>query len=441
MSLILKLGWVIQLDGWIINNDPMKRIKIVFLCHFSNAEIRNNLDLKNFKFRNILKKIRGSSLFDYDDFAIWVSDYIQEFENHPEYEFHIVAPHKGMRKEFQHFEIRGVNYSFYKCDSNYFVDMTNQFFHLKEKNDYSKERRRISSIVNNIYPDIIILCGAENPYYSSGVLDIKDTPIIVILQTLLNDPKRIEMAIGSPYRRKVETEIIRYARFFSTTDKTEAALIQDINPEAIILPILFPSHRPLIQIPETKDFDFVFFTRNITKNKGIEQVIEALAIVKLKKPNVHLNIIGSCAPDYKNQLDNIIMNTGIVENVHFSGYYKFINDTYKNVVKSSVAVVPGITATLNGTIRESMLIGLPTICYKTPETEEINKEKQCLYTANMEDVQDLAKLMLDSIDNPYQARMIAQNGKEYADREFSNEAAVNNLLRYCTYIVNNTPTA
>lgn len=438
MSPILKPGWVILLEGWKINNDPMKRIKIVFLCHFSNAEIRNNLDLKNYKFRNILKKIRGLSLFDYDDFAIWVSDYIQEFENHPEYEFHIVAPHKGMKKEFQHFEIRGVNYSFYKCDSNYIVDLSNQFFHLKEKNDYSQERRRISSIVESLCPDIIILCGAENPYYSSGVLDIENTPIVVILQTLLNDPKRIEMAIGSSYRRRIESEIFRHAKFFCTTDNTEAGIIRDINAGANILPVLFPSHRPIVQIPNTKDYDFVFFARSISKNKGIEHVLEALAIVKLKKPNVRLNVIGGCAPDYKNQLDTIIMNKGINDNVVFSGYFNQIQDTYKNVVKSRSVVVPGITASLNSTIREAMLIGLPTICYETFATVEINQEKQCLFTAKMEDVQELAKQMLITIDNPNLARIVGDNGKEYAEREFGNESIVNNLLRYSTQIINNT---
>lgn len=401
----------------------MKR-RVVFLCHFSNSLVRDQLDLKNMP--------HGKK---YDDFAIWVSDYIQEFEKHNEFEFWIVAPHRNMRAKKQTFERNGIHYCFFKCDNGRIYSYLNAKFRLYEKTDYRINRKRIKTIIDSIQPNIIVLCGAENPYYSLGVLDIKEIPVYVILQTLLNDPKRIEMGVGTPYRRKSELKVFSHARYFCTYGKNEMDVIRNVNKKAVFLPTRFPSHRPIVNIPENKDYDFVFFARSVRKNKGIEDLLGALSIVKNTHKNVRLNIIGRLEDDYKESLEKVIQKMNISQNINFSGYYLQIKDTFENVAKASIVVIPGITAGLNSTVRESMLIGLPTICYESSASEEINKDKRCLITAKMEDVEDLARQMIFVLDHPEQAEDVALNGKEYAERVFSNEAIVNELLDNCQKII------
>ena len=412
-----------------------KIYKIVFLCHFSNPLVRKNLELKNFNFRNCIAKILHRKPYNYDDFAIWVSDYIKEFEKHNDFEFWVVAPHRGMKVEKQTFDVNGIHYFFYKCDYNFFCSFLNSKFHLQEKTDFRTNRKRIKTIIDGIQPNVIILCGAENPYYSLGVLDIKNLPVYVILQTLLNDPKRIEMGVGSPYRRKSELEVFCHARFFSTIVKQEIEVIKRVNNKAVFLHSGFPTHRPEVPIPDNKDYDFVFFSRYVTKNKGIEDLLKALLIVKNTHKEIRLNIIGEIKDDYKKLLDDLIQRTELSNNVYFSGYFLQIGDMYKNVVKARVVVVPGITAALNSTVRESMLIGLPTICYETFATEDINKEKCCLITAQMGNVNGLAKQMQWAIENTANLQDIAKNGKEYAEKVFGNETIVNRMLDYCCQII------
>lgn len=412
----------------------MNKKKIVFLCHFSNQLVREKLKLNKDILRQLVYYLKGSAA-THDDFAIWVSDYISEFEKHPEVEVHIVAPFYGMKYKKQSFEYNGICYHFFRSNYGFSYSVLDKYIHIQEKDDYKRNREKISSIINIIDPDIIILCGAENPYYSLGVLDIKEIPVYVILQTLLNDSKRIKMGVGSPYRRKAELDVFRHARYFSTMGKQEIDVIKRVNNEAVFLPVGFPTHRPIVPIPERKDFDFVFFARIVTKNKGIEDLLQALSIVKNTYEGVRLNIIGGIKDDYKESLKEIIQKMNISKNVHFSGYYMQIKDTYENVAKASAAVVPGITAGLNSTVRESMLMGLPTICYKTPASEAINKETLCLITAKMEDVEDLARQMIYVLDHPKLADSIALNGKEYSEREFNNTAIVNKLLDNCQLII------
>ncbi len=411
----------------------MDKPKIVFLCHFSNAIIRERLDLNNYKFRNVLKGHRQQL---YDDFAIWVSDYIAEFEKHPDVEFHIIAPHYGLKSEIQSFELNGIRYHFFKSNNGIIHTVLEKTFHNEEKEYYPSNRKKISTIIKNVNPDLIILCGAENPYYSLGALDVTDKPVYVILQTLLNDPKRVEMGVGNAYRRKVETAIFKHAVYFCTSGEKEIDRIKECNTDAVILSAGFPTHRPQVVLPIEKEYDYVFFARSVTKNKGIEDLIHALSLVVKKNDALRLNIIGAVENGYKKNLAGLIAELGIANNVHFSGYFQQVADTYKNVAKAKVVVVPGITAGLNSTVREAMLMGLPTICYETTATKQINDDNICLLTAPMEDIETLANQMLFAITCSEQAREISENGKAYAELHFSNEAIVNKLLDNCRIILN-----
>lgn len=413
----------------------MKKYKIVFICHFSSSEVRDRLILKRHYIRTFLSKFFLGFSFHYHDFAIWVSDYISEFEKHPEFEFHVISPHKGMEKSIQSYSNNGINYHFFCCDGSLAYDFINAKFLIEEKNGYKRNRKKINKIINSIHPDLIVLCGAENPYYSMSVLDINDIPVYVILQTLLNDQKRIEMKVGSASRREVELDIFRHANYFCTSGDKIVSVINKNNNRAVILPAGFPTHRPVLSRPLEKDGDFVFFAKSITVNKGIEDLLRALYFVKKKHNDVVLSVIGGCSSEYRKHLDNLIYNLGVKENVRFLGYFDSINETYSNVIRYKAATVPGITAGLNSTVRESMLMGLPTICYNTAATEEINKQKRSIITAAMENVDDLSRQMLFVLEKPEDAGIIAKNGLEYANSKFGNEGIVNKFLENCQLII------
>lgn len=410
--------------------------KIVFISRFSNPYVRSQLILRSSAFLNSLRRMLGKEPIGYDDSAIWTSDFIMEFEKHNEIEFHILGQHKGMKKSFQHFVHNGIYYHFYKSDGGLLSNYIKSKFQLDQKDNYLQNRRRARRVIDTIKPDLILLCGAENPHYGAVVLDINTIPICVILQTLLNDPKRIEMNVGTSYRRGMELKIFKHAQYFFTTSEQARKMVIEHNTKAEVFPVGFPTHQPTITISEKKDCDFVFFARKVLKNKGIEDVLTALSIVKKSHPNVVLHVIGYCPDDYFCFLNNLINKLGLQDNVCFLGYFTRIEDSYSKVVRAKVVVVPGITASLNSTVRESMLMGMPTICYETESTAEINRENCCLLTARACDIENLANTMAFAIENPMELTNIARNGYYYAKKCFSNEAIVNELLDICLDIIN-----
>lgn len=410
--------------------------KIVFLCHFSSPMVRTRLSLKSYGFRKWLFEKLKRSGYKYHDFAIWVTDYIEEFKKRNDFEFHVVSPHKGMKTSTEEFCQDGIYYHFYKCDGNLVYDYMNAKYHYEEKNNFRNDRRLILRIIKDIAPDLVCLCGAENPYYSLGVTDIRDIPVYVILQTLLNDSERIKYNVSSSYRRDKELEIFAHAKYFSTSSAKAINVIRSVNKEAVILHSGFPTHRPIICDCE-KDFDFMFFARSVSKNKGVEDYLKAISLVALEYPSICCGIIGSCEAAYKTHLERIIEELNIQKNVCFLGFFDTVDEAYQNVKRAKVLVLPSITASLNSTVREGMLMGIPVICYNNSVVEHINSENICLIAANKGEVNDLSHKMKSTIENAEFALKIGQNAFQYADANFSNSAIVNKMLNNCHLIIDN----
>ena len=75
----------------------MVKLKVIWICHFSNKEVRERLPLSKMKVKNSIKSLLGKKINPgYSDFAPWVSNLIKEFEKFDEVELHVVSPFSGL---------------------------------------------------------------------------------------------------------------------------------------------------------------------------------------------------------------------------------------------------------------------------------------------------------------------------------------------------------
>ena len=58
----------------------MEKLKVAWICHFSNEKVREKLPLSKMRASNFLRIIFGKTKFKYGDFAPWVNNLITEFE-------------------------------------------------------------------------------------------------------------------------------------------------------------------------------------------------------------------------------------------------------------------------------------------------------------------------------------------------------------------------
>jgi len=407
----------------------MKKLTVAWICHFSNQEVRNNLPLSKMRISNFLRSILGKTKFKYGDFASWINNLIKEFEKFEEVELHIIAPHMGLKKKRFDFEMNDIYYHFFKSeDDTLFSRIKNTLGFIKSQK-YLKNRLQIKQTIDQIQPDIINLIGLENTYYSIAALDINNYPIYVSIQTVLNNPNLSKYAVGDSYAREIEMKILQKEKYFGCSGRLYHDLIQQVNDQAIFFKMFFPiQHPPKIEENIRKEFDFVFYAARVVKNKGIEDTLDALALVKKEKPSVKLNVIGYCPKEYKQLLLKRIEALDLKDNVIFHDYFPLHEDLFRQVLKSKFAVVPGITAIINGTVIEPTLLGLPVITYQTTGTPYLNREKECVLLAEIGDIEGLANNMLKLMNDENYGQMLAQNANEFVTRTFDNTTSAKRLV-------------
>lgn len=405
----------------------MDKIKIAYICHFSTQQVRRRLYLRSFFWGNILRIIGHKPLLSYNDSGVWNADIIKAFENNADYDCHVISHHLGLRTKNQLFTIEGVCYHFIQEKENLTEKIIDTLFKKEHKQELDAPARRINDIVEVIQPDIVLVCGAENPIYSSSVLEINNKPIFVLLQTLLNDSKRISMGVGNELRRDLEKRVLAKAGYFGTLNPSDKDYIFKLNPKAICLRIVLPFSCPEDHEEVSKEFDFVFFANGLSKNKGAEDALSAFATVVSHHPSATLNMIGNCSEEYKRHLVTIMKENNTTRNVTFHDHFPIKDDVIRQVKKARIAVLPSITAPLNSTVREIMMLGIPAVVYETSVTSVINANKQNLLTAKMESIKDLGVKMLFAYNHPKEMNEMASCAQQYAQSTFTVEAVAKTL--------------
>jgi glycosyltransferase involved in cell wall biosynthesis len=162
--------------------------------------------------------------------------------------------------------------------------------------------------------------------------------------------------------------------------------------------------------------------------KGIEDAIEALAIVKNDFPHVSLNIVGNCPSNYKLFLQKRICDLKLINNITFTNFFPVHYDMLRHVKKAKHAILPIKLDVISSTVIEAILLDLPVVTYKTTGTPYLNREKESVLISNISDVQGLADNMIELLNNPKLAETLKINAKEYIIKTFDNTKSVNRLV-------------
>ena len=414
------------------------KFKVAFICHFSNHEIRKKLPLSMFRVQNAIRSYLGKNKKNnYSDFAPWVTNLIKEFEKFEEVELHVIAPHKGLTRLTHDFELNGVYYHFFKPDLPFIHKKIPRKLLLGRKPIYYANRFFIKRLIKSIKPDIVDLIGTENPYYSIASLDIKNIPIYVSVQTVYTNPDRKKLS-GSCDRARwnLELEIHQKVKYYGCGGRMHRDLILKNNPNAIILKKFFPKSQPTLVKDINKKYDFVFFAAGVTKKKGIEDAIEALAKVKKHKNEVSLNVVGSCSSEYKRYLLNKIDEYELKQNIVFHDYFPLQSGMFKHIQKSKFAILPIKLDVIPGTILEAMYLELPVVTYKTTGTPYLNKNDQCVLLSDIGDIDILAKHMIKLLNSPSFAEKLKSKAKVFVEKEFDSTSCAKRFLKNYKAVIN-----
>ena len=414
-----------------------KKIKVAMICHFSNKEVREHLSLNKRRLYQFMRKLlrmpgKGGG---FGDIAPWDSEMIDAMKRRDDIELFVISAHSGLKRSKISFDLEGIHYHFIRCEIATLLKRIVPNDNLwRALNPMSHKVKRL---VNRINPDLVLLVGTENAYYSSTILGIHGFPIYVLCQTVYNNP---EFGMLDSKNASTELKILEKEHYMGVYSDKHYHLLKQLGYNHYIFSFQWPTARDSFNpIPcDKKHFDFINFALHMSREKGFHDSIEALAIVNKKYPNVTLDLVDGGNDVVRAELKKMIKDLGLENNVTFTPFFAERNDLFQHLQQVRFAVLPCKVDHISGTQIQSMQYGLPMVCYKTTGTPTLNKERECVLIAELNDVEDLAEKMLLLMDNPAKAQELRTNALEFSKKRLQkSEENMPRLVENFKAIINN----
>ena len=370
------------------------------------------------------------------EMAPWISSLIELFRDRRGVELHIVSPNVFSNRE-KIFKLNNIDYHFYQYRPFFIPRKIYNYLHIETLLDYALIKTRVKKIITKINPDIIHLHGAENPYYSAGILPLLESyPVLLTIQGFIRNTSTLNRVIKK--RIEIEENIIKNLWHIGVRTKEMSAAVLKLNPNSSLHFHNYPLTVPAVIKEEStvETFDILFFAR-VTKDKGIEDLLEAIPLIKKTKPDISLYVIGGSSKSYFEFLKNRIKQLNIENNVNFLGFIDTQQEIYQHAVQAKICVLPTYHDIISGTIIESMFLKLPVIAYDVGSIHEVNEKDNIIRLVEKGNILKLAKEIEYLLSDAKLRGDIAEKGYFRAKELFDNGKILDDLMQAYTAILKN----
>ncbi len=296
----------------------------------------------------------------------------------------------------------------------------NMLFYTKKYEDYWKK------INDEFEPDIVHLHGTE---YSHGLSFLRACPnvkAVVSIQGILNRIKdvdfgevpirhfifgrtlsqnihlngEIEMHFIHKKNAEHEKEILKRVQYVNAVNTWDSSICKAINPKLKVFKIEY-NLRDELYSSNKWDADkcepYTIFTNpGGTPLKGVHKLIEAVALLKPKYPNIKLLVPGMGSDGklivnsaYSKYISKLIAKYDLTSNIEFLGRQTGAQ-MCENMLKSRITVIPSAIEGTSLILRESMFLGCPVIASFRGGMADFISDKQDGFLYDYQEVPYLA---------------------------------------------------
>jgi glycosyltransferase involved in cell wall biosynthesis len=225
---------------------------------------------------------------------------------------------------------------------------------------YWLERRKIAQIIRSLSPDLLHVHGTESAY-GVAACGIK-IPNLVSIQGIMTALSEVSKSFCYRLQSILEKKVIHTTSYFGCRTDFDRKFVTELNKNATIFQ-LNEAINPVYFLNKWEDngrHDIVF-VGSIIKRKGVEELIEALAIILNKFPDSTLHLIGGHAtPSYLSFLQEKCYELNIEKNVVFMGVKNALQ--IRNILlNSDVFVLPSHNENSPNSLAEAMVLGMPVV--------------------------------------------------------------------------------
>lgn len=257
---------------------------------------------------------------------------------------------------------------------------------------FSLQSSSIAVPISKFFNHKIAIRNAEDPIYSTIYADKKIMSVMSIVSKILTynfSDKIICNSIGS----KISLKKI---------------LLQKNKVISIYNPYLQRVYQGNASLKK----NYALTVGRLTKQKDHQTLIKAMKILKDKKINFKLLIVGD--GDQKYKLENLIKNLKLNKNIKILGWKKKINNYYKN---AKLFILPSLYEGLGNVVIDAVNYNVPVIstnCKSGPP--EIIKKNKGGYLVPISNEYKIAKKIIYCLNNYDLANQKAKYAKKYLFR-------------------------
>jgi glycosyltransferase involved in cell wall biosynthesis len=177
------------------------------------------------------------------------------------------------------------------------------------------------------------------------------------------------------------------------------------------------------------DAPLVMVVSRLTRQKGLEQFLEAVKRLAPKFPDARFVIVGYANPaeqDYENTLKTRADQLGMTDRVTFTGLRR---DVPALLSAATVAVMPSLNEALSNVLLESMAAGAPIVATRVGGTPEAVADGVNGLLVDPGDAAALARAIERLLEDPALAARLGAAARRSIEREYSVEKMVRTTAR------------
>ncbi|NLK75750.1 MAG: glycosyltransferase family 4 protein [Clostridiales bacterium] len=258
--------------------------------------------------------------------------------------------------------------------------------------------KKYYEIIKKIKPDVILTYTIKPNIYGGIASRITKTPYLVNitgLGTAIESAGLLQKVLLKLYKTSLKNAD---CIFFQNKENKDLFSKKDIvNNNSRMLPgsgVNINEFEYQDYPIDDKTIEFLYIGR-IMKDKGVNELFDAAAIIKENYSNVHFNLIGDFEEDYKDKVQNL-EKRGIVK------YHGMQKDVRPFITKSHAIILPSYHEGTSNVLLEAASTGRPIIASNVAGCRETFNEGISGFGFKVKDPHDLVKVLLRFIKLPYE---------------------------------------
>jgi len=372
-----------------VKKDP-KRLRVIWLCNYLISE-----------------KSKGGRHAN-----SWIQTLSREIISNKNNIDLIIFTNSTKTKKDYYFEEGGIKCFVFKNNFLFLKRGYPYFFPINQITFYNNLTSRMAALIIKLKPDIIHAHGTEGPY-ALPLLKLHDIPSITSIQGIITEILSVEKKISYLIQRQIEKKLVKNLKCFGCRTDWDRNFINSSNPEAIIHNMPEAINNVYYgKSWEGHNHNTILFIGSIVQRKGLEVLIDAIALLKQKGHLFELNIIGNGKNQYIKKLKKKADKLNIDDRINWVGFLN-PDDILKYLLETAVYVLPTFMDNSPNTLFEAMTVGVPSIASAVGGIPSIARDSKAVILTKPGDSKMLAEKIMQVCTNIPLKIKLSQNGKDF----------------------------